>query len=171
MRWVLSLVFLVIATAAQAAEDPIRSQGICPAVLQFIEAATPASRVRTALFYPEDPGARGSVTILAMESTPHDYAADLFYEKALGQTLPGGGEDFARTMATCLRGGLLRGGDFRFPSGSRSDMRGLYSFSTLDHQTHRRIDIEASQDVCPAALKKALKGTDTVCVLVRIKGK
>lgn len=171
MRWILSAVFLVGATAAQAAEDPIRSQGICPAVFSFIEAAMPDSRVRTALFYPTNPGAAGSETVVAMESAPHDDAADAFYDKVMGQPFPGGGEDFARMMATCLRGGLLRGGDFRFPSGSRTDMRGLFSFSTLDYRTDRRIDIDASRDVCPATLRNVLRGTDQVCVLVRIKGK
>lgn len=171
MRWILSAVFLLVATAAHAAEDPIRSQGVCPAVFQFIEAAAPESRVRTALFYPVDPGARGPETVVAMESTPHDDAADVFYEKVAGRTLPGGIDGLAREMGECLRGGLLRGGDFRFPSGSRLDMRGLYEKSTMDYRTNRDIEIEASRDVCPEAIRKQINRLDQVCLRLKIKGK
>lgn len=171
MRWILSAVALFAATSAQAAVDPIRSQGVCPAVIQFIEAAAPENGLRTAVFYPVDIDAGGPNTSLAMDSTPHDDAADVFYEKVAARILPDGLSGLAREMGECVRGGLLRGGDFRFVTGGRQDMRGFYQKWTTDYRTHRDIEIEASRDVCPEALRKRITRLEQVCLRVKIKGK
>ena len=164
MRWVLFLTALFAATAA-AAREQSRQDLFCPGFIQFVDSAPPERGDRTALFYPM--GATGNAIDMyaPMQPTPHDDAADLFYQRVAWLTHYEIYDDFAAALGDCLRARL------RFKTTRPSVAKGSYALTAVDRRSGRRISIAADQSICPTEVRRKGLRKDDICVLVTIRDK
>lgn len=164
IRRVLILAALLSPTGA-AAREPSRRDLFCPGFIQFIGAAPPERGDRTALFYPMGMSDDAIDMYAPMQPTPHDDAADLFYERVAWLTHYEVYDDFAAALGDCLRARL------RFRTTRPPVPKGAYALNAIDRRSGRRIGIEANQQVCPAEVRAQVMRGDDICVQVTIREK